>query len=594
MRRSTRQSSEMKDEPDHHEGAIITQIGDRSVIHYLDRSHLEDFADVRLIASDGQCFYVNRLLLVSQSRLLLKIFKSFGDNGDDATSISTDLDSNQLLVLSNFIMEGILPPGPIDYFQHFGIVPSGQLEMIDFDSIKKEEPESDNDDAKSNSSSLYVPEGMFTAAAADEEEEANDTKLMHLRSRVVLAKLEDVPSQNLEFKEFTFTNGKRLKKRKYTKRKAAPVNIEPNRLQRYHKDFENYIRIQEKAHITRSYQLPKPLEEYVKLPDKLPDPQLEVLDEQDTLVYDAKGQSQFKCWFCHQLFPSIKSRSKHRVRHHEVAVICPLCNKAYMKDRSTTFKKHMYLHEKGRETFHECIACGHRAKDVTTLKAHCQRMGKYHDNQCAHCHERVWSYDAYKEHIKEEHDDMWLYTCGLCTETFDTEDRRFIHRRSEHVDRPKAIGSTMKEQKNIPVVCESCGKTFPNADCLTSHIVRRHREKNIPCKLCDFKCASKNVMVEHVRGIHEILPCAVCGELVKRKNRKRHILRKHTGNTDMPFVCKVCNKGFSERNNYNEHLNVHTGAKPHICKYCGRGYASTGNKRMHERTTHEGYKRPGK
>ena len=53
-------------------------------------------------------------------------------------------------------------------------------------------------------------------------------------------------------------------------------------------------------------------------------------------------------------------------------------------------------------------------------------------------------------------------------------------------------------------------------------------------------------------------------------------------------------KGFATQARMNTHMNIHTGNKPYVCKYCGRGFADNGNARMHERTTHEGYKRPEK
>ena len=38
-------------------------------------------------------------------------------------------------------------------------------------------------------------------------------------------------------------------------------------------------------------------------------------------------------------------------------------------------------------------------------------------------------------------------------------------------------------------------------------------------------------------------------------------------------------------------MNIHTGTKKHFCKYCNTGFTDTANRRMHERTVHEGHKR---
>ena len=41
-------------------------------------------------------------------------------------------------------------------------------------------------------------------------------------------------------------------------------------------------------------------------------------------------------------------------------------------------------------------------------------------------------------------------------------------------------------------------------------------------------------------------------------------------------------------------MNIHTGTKNYLCKYCGTGFTDTANRRMHERTVHEGFKRSEK
>lgn len=40
-------------------------------------------------------------------------------------------------------------------------------------------------------------------------------------------------------------------------------------------------------------------------------------------------------------------------------------------------------------------------------------------------------------------------------------------------------------------------------------------------------------------------------------------MRQHTG--ELPFVCIICNKGFTQNSQMEMHMRIHTGEKPYIC-----------------------------
>ena len=39
------------------------------------------------------------------------------------------------------------------------------------------------------------------------------------------------------------------------------------------------------------------------------------------------------------------------------------------------------------------------------------------------------------------------------------------------------------------------------------------------------------------------------------------------------FVCEVCKKGFSRKQNFKTHFLTHTGEKPHVCEVCNKGFS---------------------
>ena len=57
------------------------------------------------------------------------------------------------------------------------------------------------------------------------------------------------------------------------------------------------------------------------------------------------------------------------------------------------------------------------------------------------------------------------------------------------------------------------------------------------------------------------------------------------------FKCKYCGRIYNQKAYLKDHINTHTGERPHICNYCGKGFASSGNKYAHIRQNHLGKKR---
>lgn len=81
--------------------------------------------------------------------------------------------------------------------------------------------------------------------------------------------------------------------------------------------------------------------------------------------------------------------------------------------------------------------------------------------------------------------------------------------------------------------------------------------------------------------------------VVRSRILKRHIASKHMEDHEKPFQCKICSKGFTAKQSYTEHQNIHTGEKPYKCKYCSAAFASNGTKAMHQKS-HLGIKRKQK
>ena len=78
-----------------------------------------------------------------------------------------------------------------------------------------------------------------------------------------------------------------------------------------------------------------------------------------------------------------------------------------------------------------------------------------------------------------------------------------------------------------------------------------------------------------------------------------HLKRKHQisietipkSNDPERLRCPTCLKMFKKHNSLKDHINTHTGERPHVCKHCAKTFASAGNMHAHIRTAHLGLKR---
>ena len=81
-----------------------------------------------------------------------------------------------------------------------------------------------------------------------------------------------------------------------------------------------------------------------------------------------------------------------------------------------------------------------------------------------------------------------------------------------------------------------------------------------------------------------ICPYEGCGkEYYNQYNLKRHVDLKHL-NLDM-FVCLLCDKRLSSKQNLNEHMNTHTGRNPYLCPYddCGERFKHASQLSIHKK-----------
>ncbi|TRY70999.1 hypothetical protein TCAL_02429 [Tigriopus californicus] len=170
---------------------------------------------------------------------------------------------------------------------------------------------------------------------------------------------------------------------------------------------------------------------------------------------------------------------------------------------------------------------------------------------------------------------------------------------------------TQQEPSSTSFPCQfrECGEIFDSRKNLTAHVKRSHGK--LFCSTC--KCIFWQGKENHlcIRGkAHE---CKDCGKRFNgSKDLKNHT---YTHSKEKPYVCDVCQKGFSQqatlsrhkmavhvgekrfecdkcdkkfslKQYLDKHLRKHSGEKPFVCDHCGLAFSQNGNLRKHARLIH--------
>ena len=229
-------------------------------------------------------------------------------------------------------------------------------------------------------------------------------------------------------------------------------------------------------------------------------------------------------------------------------------------------------------------------------------MGPFHDSKCRICPDfEAKTWDENVDHMDKYHDGEKQFKCGFCPAYF----KHSVHKNRHIPNCPGSKGSEgdkafkahqnwMKEsaRSNGKVTCEFCAKQF-NKDYIEMHIKVNHGDHRIPCSEpgCDFVIKHPDAVRLHMRQSHQNTTCAECGWSGGKNNFRRHVMMAHSAIDKRTFKCKLCPKSFMGSHLLKDHMNIHTGEKPHKCPVCGQGFASKATMLGHHRAVHLGIKR---
>ncbi|XP_057712979.1 zinc finger and BTB domain-containing protein 41 [Corythoichthys intestinalis] len=185
-----------------------------------------------------------------------------------------------------------------------------------------------------------------------------------------------------------------------------------------------------------------------------------------------------------------------------------------------------------------------------------------------------------------------ILKCPKCDKTFDRAGKYESH--------------TRVHTKEKPFQCDVCFQRYSTKSNLTVH--KKKHASNAPfqmkehtCPFCNKLHASKKTLAKHVKRFHpehlqeflskrkkrksEGWKCSICLKSYTRKPHLQEHMILHT--QARPFKCSFCDEYFRSRFARLKHQEkYHLGPFP--CEICGRNFNDSGNRRRHIECTHGG------
>lgn len=300
---------------------------------------------------------------------------------------------------------------------------------------------------------------------------------------------------------------------------------------------------------------------------------------------------------------SDSSRVSARRRTVEEKFQCDTCPKSYLERAS------LKRHKKNcpRKEPLMCKKCGSKDFDpnrIMTLINHeryCTGAARGESN-CDICHKTFAKWHYVEEHKNVVHLNLKAFCCEACGEKFKTK-KSFDKHKFKHTDDPK------------PFQCDICKRKYPAKAPLREHILLKHIESYEGVRYCLQCNPPRRFLWENKLKFHEaqmhsdtlVTTCTDCGKTLKRGTLKSHIYRFHTPpeqkkrlacsypgcnfttavkgslevhkfvhleDSEKPYRCQFCTKGFPDRHNLERHVLIHTGARPFSCEVCHKAFST--------------------
>lgn len=128
------------------------------------------------------------------------------------------------------------------------------------------------------------------------------------------------------------------------------------------------------------------------------------------------------------------------------------------------------------------------------------------------------------------------------------------------------------------LLCSPDSLVIYDTKTISIHLKSDHNERIYVCSVCGLDFRKRNPyndhMDEHMAALSDgTYECDLCQTSFSDARKFRAHKKNHNATVKI-WVCKTCGKKYSSKNLLDEHMNMHTGARPYKCPHCTKDFAS--------------------
>ncbi|XP_060232845.1 zinc finger Y-chromosomal protein 2-like isoform X2 [Meriones unguiculatus] len=234
------------------------------------------------------------------------------------------------------------------------------------------------------------------------------------------------------------------------------------------------------------------------------------------------GEKPYECQYCEYKSADSSNLKTHiRTKHNkEIPLKCGICLQTFSDTKEA--QQHALTHQENRT--HQCMHCNHKSSNSSDLKRHIISVHtKDYPYKCDMCNKGFHRPSELKKHVAT-HKSKNLHKCRHCD--FNSPDPFLL---SRHI--------LSLHTKTAPFKCNRCKKGFQQQCELQKHMKTHSGRKVYQCEHCEYSTTDASGFKRHVISIHtKNYPhcCEYCRKGFRRPSEKnQHILRHHK-EVDLP------------------------------------------------------------